>query len=226
MSSNPSISPSPISPVTADKAGVLPAAAAEPALVGSKGWTALENLAYFQVMLEKQIAEDASESDEVWKQLGAAKDTQGFPNRAPTALRSHIKEMISDVRSMTSSFSSANALVRCPTFDDYSKSVDAKLKSPNVANVGGVLEETPLVCAQPATAEEILEVNVSIFLFGSCLICVNFNDTLLSFIISAKCLLDNSKSLNLSFNLLNKTSIVEYINLLFLFTKFFIISFL
>lgn len=30
----------------------------------------------------------------------------------------------------------------------------------------------------------------------------------LSFIISAKCLLVNSKSLNLSFNLLNKTSIV------------------
>ena len=45
-------------------------------------------------------------------------------------------------------------------------------------------------------------------LFGSCLICVNFNDTLLSLIISAKCLLVTSKSLNLSFNLLNKTSIV------------------
>jgi hypothetical protein len=45
-------------------------------------------------------------------------------------------------------------------------------------------------------------------LFGSCLICVNFNETLLSFIISAKCLLVTSKSLNLSFILLNKTSIV------------------
>ena len=51
-------------------------------------------------------------------------------------------------------------------------------------------------------------------LFGSCLICVNFNETLLSFIISAKCLLVTSKSLNLSFNLLNKTSIVIVLFLL------------
>ena len=155
MSSIPILPPS---PPFAEKALVLPAA--EPVSVGSKGWTALENVAYFQDMLANQIAEDAAESDEVWKQLGAGKDTQGFPNRAPSALRLHIKEVISDVSSMSSGFSSANPLARCPTFDDYSKSVDAKLKSPNVANVGGILEETPLVLAQPATAENILEVNV------------------------------------------------------------------
>jgi hypothetical protein len=156
MSSIP-ILPLTSSPPAAEKALVLPAA--EPVSVGRTGWTALENVAYFQDMLANQIAEDAAESDELWKQLGAGKEKQGFPNRAPSALRSHIKEVISDVRSMSSGFSSANALVRCPTFDDYSKSVDAKSKSPHVANAAGVLEETPLVLAC-ATAEDILEVNV------------------------------------------------------------------
>ena len=89
---------------------------------GSKGWTAAENLSYFHDMQVKRISEDAPEADEIWKTR--VTDRPLFPIRAPSAFRQHTKDVISDVRSMSNSFSSANADARCPTFEAYSKSID------------------------------------------------------------------------------------------------------
>ena len=90
--------------------------------VGSKGWTAAENLAYFHDMQVKKIPEDLPEADEMWKTL--VTDRPIFPTRAPSALRQHTKDMIADVRSMSSIFSMANPDARCPTFEAYSKSIE------------------------------------------------------------------------------------------------------
>lgn len=90
--------------------------------VGSKGWTAAENLAYFHDMQVKKIPEDLPEADEIWKTL--VTDRPIFLTRAPSALRQHTKDVIGDVRSMSSAFSMANPDARCPTFEAYSKSIE------------------------------------------------------------------------------------------------------
>ena len=90
---------------------------------GSKGWTAAENVAYFKAMTKKQISEDSPETEQIWKDLGKDVSRPEFPTRAPSAIRQHVKDVISNVRSMTCSFSKSEPDKRCPSFEEFSSSL-------------------------------------------------------------------------------------------------------
>ena len=86
------------------------------------GWTAPENFVYFKEIRAMKFPVDAPDGDEGWKTLTANK--QPHPPRATGALKQHVKEVMSDVRTMSSCHSAAEPDSRCPSFDDYFKEIE------------------------------------------------------------------------------------------------------